>query len=103
MLKLHITRIDEILYPKLKGAIDLVRDHHKPFVQIVNTYRLNAHSKGDDDRSKSEVKKWWEKEPLHYIESEISKNDLNVIKNMVDEKIEKIVERVKLTGFGSIR
>ena len=40
----------------------------KPFVQIINTYRLNAHSKGDDDRSEQEISKYWEKEPLQYIE-----------------------------------
>ena len=68
-------RCDEIssnnfsqLYPIFKDAVKYVRDEKKPFVQIINTYRLNAHSKGDDDRSEQEISKYWEKEPLQYIE-----------------------------------
>ena len=37
----------------------------------MNTYRLNAHSKGDDDRSEEEIAMWWKKEPLRYIEKTI--------------------------------
>lgn len=92
-----------VLLPKFEQAINQVRNGSKPFVQIINTYRLNAHSKGDDDRPKSEIMKWWDKEPLRYLESEISKNDIDEIKNMVHQKLEIAQENVESMDFNSIK
>ncbi len=39
-----------------KEAIDYVRENSRPLFFLVDTYRLNAHSKGDDDRDPAEVK-----------------------------------------------
>jgi len=72
-------------------------------VQIVNTYRLNAHSKGDDDRSKDEVKKWWKKEPLQYLETKISKEDIKQTKHSVEKRLQEIEQRVHVMEFGSIK
>ncbi len=36
-------------------AIDYVRQENRPAFLLIKTYRLNAHSKGDDDRSRDEV------------------------------------------------
>ena len=36
-----------------KSSIDWVRENKKPLFHTVNTYRLKAHSKGDDDRNSS--------------------------------------------------
>ena len=91
-----------VLYPKFEEAVKFVREKQKPFVQIVNTYRLNAHSKGDDDRSKDEVNKWWEKEPLQYLETEMSKDEVNQIKFSVEERLQEIEQRVHVMEFGSI-
>jgi 2-oxoisovalerate dehydrogenase E1 component len=38
-----------------KSSIDYVRSTGKPIFHLVNTYRLKAHSKGDDDRDKEEI------------------------------------------------
>jgi 2-oxoisovalerate dehydrogenase E1 component len=51
----------------------------KPYVVIINTYRLGPHSKGDDFRSKVEIEKWKQKDPLSIIASRLSKDKL--IKN----------------------
>mgnify|MGYP001164950242 CR=1 FL=1 len=91
-----------VLYPIFNKAIDFVRIKQKPFVQIVNTYRLNAHSKGDDDRSKNEIKKWWKKEPLQYLESKISKEDIKEAELSVEERLNEIEKRVNDMEFGSI-
>jgi TPP-dependent pyruvate/acetoin dehydrogenase alpha subunit len=71
-------------------------------VQIVNTYRLNAHSKGDDDRSEEEVKKWWEKEPLKYVETKITEDEMNQAKLSIEKRLKIIEKRVNDTEFGSI-
>ncbi|MBI5241009.1 MAG: pyruvate dehydrogenase [Elusimicrobia bacterium] len=41
-----------------------VRESGKPLFFVVDTYRLMAHSKGDDDRDQAEIKGYWEKDPL---------------------------------------
>ena len=92
-----------VLYPKFEEAVTFVREKQKPFVQIVNTYRLNAHSKGDDDRSKDEVKKWWKKEPLQYLETKISKEDIKQTKHSVEKRLQEIEQRVHVMEFGSIK
>ena len=92
-----------VLYPIFKEAVKFVREKQKPFVQIVNTYRLNAHSKGDDDRLKSEIKKWWKKEPLMYLEKKISKKDLQEIKFSVEQRLLKVYKRVQDMQFSSLK
>ena len=92
-----------VLYPKFEEAVRFVREKQKPFVQIVNTYRLNAHSKGDDDRSKDEVNKWWKREPLQYLETKISKEDIKQTKLSVEKRLQEIEQRVHVMEFGSIK
>ncbi|MFL5868242.1 MAG: dehydrogenase E1 component subunit alpha/beta [Thermoleophilaceae bacterium] len=41
-----------------------VREGGRPFMQIVHTYRLAPHSKGDDDRDPAEIEAWRERDPL---------------------------------------
>ena len=86
----------------INKAIDFVRIKQKPFVQIVNTYRLNAHSKGDDDRSIDEIEKYWEKEPLQYLETKISKEYIKQTKLSVEKRLQTIEKRVNDMEFGSI-
>src|SRR5260221_103719 len=43
------------LFETAKHSIEYVRQNGKPAFHLVETYRLNAHSKGDDDRDDAEV------------------------------------------------
>jgi len=54
------------LHPRFTGIIDKVRGEKKPHVEIVHTYRLRAHSKGDDFRPAEEIAAWAKKDPLIY-------------------------------------
>ena len=56
--------VDELLKSS-KEAIHYARTEGKPVFHLVETYRLNAHSKGDDDRDKSEVESYFEKDYLN--------------------------------------
>ena len=51
-------------------AVSHVREEGKPFFLQVDTYRLMAHSKGDDDREQAEVQQYWKRDPLAMFESE---------------------------------
>jgi 2-oxoisovalerate dehydrogenase E1 component len=48
----------ESLMNSASTSINYVRENNKPAFHLVNTYRLNAHSKGDDNRSKDEIAKF---------------------------------------------
>ncbi len=54
----------EQLMEDAKTAIHFVREEMKPCFFLVETFRLNPHSKGDDDRSPDEIKSYWGKDYL---------------------------------------
>tara|TARA_Y100001935_G_scaffold251346_1_gene253089 strand:+ start:2346 stop:4262 length:1917 start_codon:yes stop_codon:yes gene_type:complete len=52
---------------------------------VVDTYRLNAHSKGDDDRNINEIKKYHEIDPLNKLierSSELKKTEITLKKEI---------------------
>ena len=53
-----------------KKAIDAVREAGKPAFFLVETYRLNAHSKGDDDRDAAEIASFREKDFLNVFKEQ---------------------------------
>ena len=52
------------LFSEAARAIAFVRANAKPAFLIIRTYRLNAHSKGDDDRAADEVRYFAEHDPI---------------------------------------
>jgi 2-oxoisovalerate dehydrogenase E1 component len=48
-------------------GVSYVRNAQRPVVCEVETYRLKAHSKGDDNRDVNEVESYLEKDPLHQM------------------------------------
>ena len=54
----------EELVELMGRAMSGVRERSRPALFQVDTYRLMAHSKGDDDRSKQEVEHYWSLDPL---------------------------------------
>ncbi len=48
----------------MRRTIRQVREEMRPAFVRVDTYRLAAHSKGDDDRAKDEVAHYWAMDPL---------------------------------------
>ena len=55
------------LFATAKAAITYVRANSLPAMLTIRTYRLNAHSKGDDDRLDSEISFFRERDPLHRL------------------------------------
>jgi TPP-dependent pyruvate/acetoin dehydrogenase alpha subunit len=54
----------EVLLPWLAESIHYVRRSRKPIWAVVHTYRLAAHSKGDDTRDPDEIRRFAEADPL---------------------------------------
>ena len=57
----------ENIMAQAKDSIEYVRKTGKPAFHLVDTYRLNAHSKGDDDRDKAEIAKYTQLDFLHNL------------------------------------
>src|SRR6185312_7197496 len=83
----------ESLMAKARRAIDYVREQSRPFFFLVDTYRLNAHSKGDDDRDPAEVEEHRQKDFLHIFRNE-SPAYYQKYKEALDQEIDGLVEEI---------
>jgi 2-oxoisovalerate dehydrogenase E1 component len=89
----------ELLVSKAQGAIDYVRSSVKPGFFLVNTYRLNAHSKGDDDRAKEEVERYKNKDFLNIFSRESTdyyNRYIEVINKEIDDLVDEILQETEL-------
>ena len=80
------------IYNKFTESLHFVRKNQKPRIEVVNTYRLAPHSKGDDDRSKDEIDMWKLKDPLTIIEKELTQEIINNIKTKTKLRISNIID-----------
>jgi len=94
----------EELISESKLAVEYVRGGHPAVIEI-NTYRLNSHSKGDDNRDKNEIMYYKEKDILTLFEiqenilfQEICRINNNIIETALS-KVEKFtnLERIEKT------
>jgi TPP-dependent pyruvate/acetoin dehydrogenase alpha subunit len=91
----------KVLYPIFGKLIDKVRKNGGPYLQVVNTYRLSAHSKGDDFRSVKEIDFWRKRDPLIYFENVLTKNERKIISQKVAQRLLTIEEEVFNSPFAS--
>lgn len=77
-----------------RTAFDYVRTERKPFCQIVHTYRLGPHSKGDDFRSEDEMRYWREKDPLKLARKYFAPSDITETEKRQEEEIKRCFESV---------
>jgi 2-oxoisovalerate dehydrogenase E1 component len=74
----------EDLDKNCRAAIEFTRNESKPVFIVINTYRLNSHSKGDDNRIKDEIEEFR------------NKDILSNILNLNNDEITAYVEKTKL-------
>lgn len=86
------------LFKTSREAIEYVRKNQKPAFLKIDTYRLMAHSKGDDDREKEEIKKFEKIDLLNQLSllSEY-KLDFKKISSEIDKYVkEKLISTKKI-------
>jgi 2-oxoisovalerate dehydrogenase E1 component len=76
-----------------KNSIEYVRQSRKPLFHLVNTYRLKAHSKGDDDRDLSEIKNYEELDILNKLKNQDS-DVFEKINSKINEEIWEFISEV---------
>ena len=83
----------ESLLHKAQEAIDYVRRETKPCFFLVDTYRLNAHSKGDDDRDPADVASYAERDFLNIFRNE-SPTYYEMYRESIEGEINSLVEEI---------
>lgn len=78
------------LFEASSESIEYVRTNQQPAFHLVDLYRLNPHSKSDDDRDKSEIESFTLKDPLN-IFAKTHTSDYEQILTEINERINKIV------------
>ena len=91
------------IYNKFETLIKKVRTSKKPHMEIVHTYRLSAHSKGDDFRDKDEIEHWRKKDPLVHIRKIISDNDAIEIEDKVNVRLKSVEDKVNKMPYSTIK
>ena len=81
-------------------AVEHVRAQSRPCFLRVDTYRLMAHSKGDDDRDPSEVKRYWEIDPLVAFEQQHPEQAAG-FKEAAQERVSVAVESAEAAPFAT--
>jgi TPP-dependent pyruvate/acetoin dehydrogenase alpha subunit len=81
------------LYPRFEKLCDHVRRNSVCHVETVNTYRLNAHSKGDDYRDPSEIARWKKSDPLLIAAKTIN----STVKSEIDQRISDRLASVQIS------
>ena len=90
------------IYKKSKILVKEVRKNN-PKILVLKSTRLGPHSKGDDTRSKKELKKLFNKDPLKKLEKNINLKKRNKIQNEAKVKIDKIFNDISLNQDKKIR
>ena len=93
-------------WPELLEAISesaqLVRETSKPRFHQVDTYRLMAHSKGDDNRPESEVAPYWERDPLVLLADQYASDPrFQELNSEIDHLIDQAVAEADAAPFSS--
>jgi len=81
----------EDLLVKAQHAVDYVRSKQQPAILEIKTYRLNAHSKGDDNRDVAEVERYRQMDPLN-VWARANPNAFVAIDREVSQRISEAVE-----------
>lgn len=81
------------VYAAAQAAVRHVRTTSRPFFLALNTYRLVAHSKGDDTRSEEELAVYRARDPLTRLAQVLPADVRAEIEAQVDARIAAAVER----------
>ncbi len=97
-VELSTFRVEEI-FQQAKQITDHIRLHQKPFVLVLNTYRLCSHSKSDDFRNPEEVQYWSIYDPVKLFAEQIDEKIVQEISERVNARLEKAEDNARRAEF----
>jgi len=92
----------EELYPRFGRIIQEVRDRCGPHVEVIHTYRLCAHSKGDDHRPPAEIEAWGGKDPLKILGQRITTERRSELEKRACDRIDQAEAVAKEMPFPTL-
>lgn len=92
----HSGSVDiEVLSALFKEAQQYVRNKKAPACIVVETYRLAAHSKGDDTREPEEIEKYKQKDPLRLLRNQLLPERVESLEREIQLYLCDVLKRVK--------
>lgn len=82
------------IHHRFNDIIKVMRESKSPHLEVINTYRLAPHSKGDDDRPEHEIKQWRKKDPLLITKNQLKQKDEKIIFDRVSSKISHTIDEL---------
>lgn len=84
--EIESTDVEE-LHCRFAEVIPSVREQSRPHMEVIHTYRLCGHSKGDDFRPAEEIQAWKERDPLKILGERIYGERRAEIENEAKDRI----------------
>jgi 2-oxoisovalerate dehydrogenase E1 component len=91
----------DCLFQSAANALGYVRQTSQPAFLCIDTYRLMAHSKGDDERNPEEVQRYWALDPLTRFAREFSA-EADDFQKQAEQQISEALVRAKAAPFSSV-
>ena len=100
----HNTYDWQELFTGVKDSIDDVRRTSRPVFHLVDTFRLIAHSKGDDNRPADYVQTHWERDPLVILERALSEDAAwQSLQKDAEQEVARAAEAAERAKCGTIQ
>ncbi len=91
------------LFDEMERSVHRVRTGGKPLLHRVDTYRLMAHSKGDDDRSEEEIASYRERDPLNRLLADYGDDQrVQVMLGEIEAEIDEAVRLAEQAPYADI-
>ncbi len=86
----------------MADVVERVRRSGRPFFQVLDTFRLAAHSKGDDDRSPELIAKARREDPLAHLRTALDEERATAIDAAVQARVARAVAAAEAAPFAAL-
>jgi 2-oxoisovalerate dehydrogenase E1 component len=86
----------------MRAVVDRVRSGGGPFFQVLDTYRLAAHSKGDDDRDPAEIERYRRKDPLASLGERVGPADTAALTAAARDRVKTAIAGAEAAAVAEI-
>jgi len=88
----------EALLDTVAQAVERVRQQHTACFLRLDTFRLMAHSKGDDTRDPEEIKGYWSKDPIEKYQQAYPAEASQMV-NAAEQRVARAIEKARQSPF----
>ena len=86
----------------MRAVVERVRRDGAPFFQVLDTYRLAAHSKGDDDRSPDELARYRRNDPLVHLRSRVGAERTAELEGAAKDRVDAAVSAAESAPYATV-